>query len=249
MQTISETNGTSNGTYPKLNRPAQYAAAHRAAYPWYRAHLGAYAGVVRQPWGDGVTVEFQRDCDGKSVFVRRDHPELVLAGYIDPSEPLPSDQALVRTCSQTVQAVAVEAGTDAKTLFYAMRAPAAVALEPMTIREAAPVAETPAPAPVAVTEPVSRTAQVGMFLAQGLEKASRTGDAKLARRVSDAAWIVLQGGVTLQADGTALVRSQRDPEVVYRVRGRMCECKDWEKNPTRCCKHTLATVMEQRLAA
>ena len=92
----------------RVNYKAQYATAHRAAYPWYRAHLGAYAGVVRQPWGDGPTVEFQRDSDGKSVFVRRDHPELVLAGYIDPSEPLPSDQALVRTCSQTVQAVEVD---------------------------------------------------------------------------------------------------------------------------------------------
>jgi len=208
MHTIPETNG-----HRKVNHQAQYAAAHRTAYPWYRAHLGAYAGVVRQPWGDGPTVEFQRDSDGKSVFVRRDHPELVLAGYIDPREPLPTDQKLVRTCSQTVQAEAVETGTDA------------------------------------TTAPASRTAQVGMFLAQGLEKASRTGDAKLARRVSDAAWIVLQGAVTLQADGTALVRSQRDPEVVYRVRGRMCECKDWEKNPTRCCKHVLSTVMEQRVAA
>ena len=210
MHTIPETNG-----HRKVNHKAQYAAAHRAAYPWYRAHLGAYAGVVRQPWADGPTVEFQRDSDGKSVFVRRDHPELVLAGYIDPREPLPTDQKLVRTCSQTTQA--------------------------------ASVVETPAPA--AVAAPMSRTAQVGLFLAQGLEQASRTGDAKLARRVSDAAWIVLQGAVTLQADGTALVRSQRDSEVVYRVRGRTCECKDWEKNPTRCCKHTLATVMEQRLAA
>jgi len=197
----------------KVNRPAQYATAHRAASPWYRAHLGAYAGVVRQPWGDGVTVEFQRDCDGKSVFVRRDHPELVLAGYIDPSDPLPSDQALVRTCSQTMQP--------------------------------GPVVE----APVVVTEPASRTAQVGMFLAQGLEKASRTGDAKLARRVSDAAWIVLQGAVAVQADGTALVRSQRDLEVVYRVSGRMCECLDAQQHPERCCKHVLGFVMEQRLAA
>ena len=197
----------------RVNHQAQYAAAHRAAYPWYRAHLGAYAGVVRQPWGDGPTVEFQRDSDGRSVFVRRDHPALVLAGYIDPSDPLPTDQALVRACSQTTQP--------------------------------APVVE----APVVVTEPASRTAQVGMFLAQGLEKASRTGDAKLARRVSDAAWIVLQGDVAVQADGTALVRSQSDHDVSYRVIGRTCTCLAWQKHPMTCCKHTLATVMEQRLTA
>jgi hypothetical protein len=249
MNTIPETNG-----HRKVNHPAQYAAAHRAAYPWYRAHLGAYAGVVRQPWGDSVTVEFQRDSDGRSVFVRRDHPEQVLAGYIDPSEPLPSDQALVRTCSQTVQPGAAETGVDAKTLFYAMRAPAAVALEPMTIREAAPAVETPAPAPVAVTEPVSRTAKLGQMIAAGLDIASRTGNHEQADRLMKAAWIVLNNDVQAQEDGSFLVRSQSDREQVYEVRGRRCSCPDWARHiaqglPTWCCKHRASVALYTRLNA
>jgi len=238
----------------KVQHQTQYAAAHRAAYPWYRAHLGPYAGVVRQPWGDSVTVEFQRDSDGRSVFVRRDHPELVLAGYIDPSDPLPTDQALVRACSQTTQPGAVETGTDAKTLFYAMRQPAAVALEPMTIREAAPVDETPAPAPVATREPASRTAKLGQMIAQGLDIASRTGNQEQADRLMKAAWIILNGDVEPQADGSYLVKSQSDREATYTVSGRKCTCPDWQRHidqglATWPCKHRLSVCYFQRLTA
>jgi len=35
--------------------------------------------------------------------------------------------------------------------------------------------------------------------------------------------IALNGGVTLQADGTALVRSQRDADIQYQVNGH-CDC-------------------------
>lgn len=60
--------------------------------------------------------------------------------------------------------------------------------------------------------------------------------------------IALNGGVTFAADGTALVRSQRDPEVVYTVNGH-CDCPDATRVPDGRCKHRWAKTLTRRALA
>jgi len=112
----------------------------------------------------------------------------------------------------------------------------------------------PAPAPVAVTEPVSRTAQLGQMIAAGLDIASRTGHQEGADRLMKAVWIVLNNDVQAQDDGSFLVKSQTDREQTYRVSGRKCECPDYTRHmaqglPTFACKHRLSVCYFQRLSA
>jgi hypothetical protein len=57
--------------------------------------------------------------------------------------------------------------------------------------------------------------------------------------------LALNGGVAFQADGTALVQSQRDAEVQYRVNGH-CDCPDASRAPEGRCKHRWAKCLTKR---
>lgn len=68
-------------------------------------------------------------------------------------------------------------------------------------------------------------------------------------RISKGLVIALNGGVTLQADGLALVTSQTDGEVVYTVNG-SCECQDAAHGATEGrCKHRWAKTLTVRALA
>jgi hypothetical protein len=65
-------------------------------------------------------------------------------------------------------------------------------------------------------------------------------------RIDGAVAIVLQGDVALNADGTAEVGSQSDPQRVYHVNG-ACECQDAPRAPHGgMCKHRIARGMAIR---
>jgi hypothetical protein len=66
-----------------------------------------------------------------------------------------------------------------------------------------------------------------------------------AARIDRGLVIALNGGVTLQADGTALVQSQKDAEVVYEVNGH-CDCRDAANAPDGRCKHRWAKTLTSR---
>ena len=66
-----------------------------------------------------------------------------------------------------------------------------------------------------------------------------------ADRIDRGLVIALNGGVTLQADGTALVQSQKDAEVVYTVNGH-CDCRDAANAPEGRCKHRWAKTFTSR---
>ena len=57
------------------------------------------------------------------------------------------------------------------------------------------------------------------------------------KRIDKGLVIALNGQVTLCPDGTAQVRSDRDPEVFYTLRSTFCECPDWNNAPQGRCKH------------
>jgi hypothetical protein len=68
-------------------------------------------------------------------------------------------------------------------------------------------------------------------------------------RISKGLVIALNHGATLQADGTALVRSQTEPEIVYTVNGH-CDCADATHGaPDGRCKHRWAKTFTTRALA
>jgi hypothetical protein len=74
---------------------------------------------------------------------------------------------------------------------------------------------------------------------------ARTRYAGEAARIERGLVIALNGGVSLQSDGTALVQSQSDAEVQYRVNGH-CDCPDASRAPEGRCKHRWATCLTRR---
>jgi hypothetical protein len=75
---------------------------------------------------------------------------------------------------------------------------------------------------------------------------ARTRYAGEAARIDRALVIALNGGVTLKADGVALVSSTRDDEVFYIVRDGQCDCPDATRAPEGRCKHRWATCLVKR---
>ncbi len=68
-------------------------------------------------------------------------------------------------------------------------------------------------------------------------------------RIAKGLVIALNHGATLQADGTALVQSQSEPEIVYTVNGH-CDCKDATHGaPEGRCKHRWAKTLTSRAQA
>ena len=65
-------------------------------------------------------------------------------------------------------------------------------------------------------------------------------------RIDSAVALVLAGDVELLSNGSALVGSQADPTLVYRVRSSQCECKDFVRAPAEFCKHRLAVGLYRR---
>jgi len=73
-------------------------------------------------------------------------------------------------------------------------------------------------------------------------------------RVEKAVGLVLQGDIAYDPQtSTALVHSCSDATKVYRVRGKVCECPDYERAPQHLCKHVLGVMflirVQQVLAA
>jgi len=69
-------------------------------------------------------------------------------------------------------------------------------------------------------------------------------------RVEKAVALVLQGDVTLHADGTATVCSATDPTRRYELgtpHEGYCTCKDWEAAPQHLCKHRLGAMIALRV--
>lgn len=66
-----------------------------------------------------------------------------------------------------------------------------------------------------------------------------------AGRISRGHLLALNGHVTLQPDGTALVTSAKDPAVQYQVNGH-CDCYDASRAPAGHCKHVWAKVLVKR---
>ena len=67
-----------------------------------------------------------------------------------------------------------------------------------------------------------------------------------AGRIEKALVIALNHGVTLLPDGTALVTSQSDPEVVYEVRNGQCDCPDFSRAPDGRCKHRFSVCFVKK---
>jgi hypothetical protein len=80
---------------------------------------------------------------------------------------------------------------------------------------------------------------------RGLAAQAATRYAGEAARIDRGLVIALNGGVTLQADGTALVQSQCHAEVVYTVNGH-CDCQDASRAPDGRCKHRWAQTLTSR---
>jgi hypothetical protein len=58
--------------------------------------------------------------------------------------------------------------------------------------------------------------------------------------------LALNGHVTLCPDGTALVRSEKDPDVMYHVAHGLCDCPDGIRAPDGRCKHRYAVCLVQK---
>lgn len=58
--------------------------------------------------------------------------------------------------------------------------------------------------------------------------------------------IALNGGVTLNADGTADVQSASDPEIVYHVAHGTCDCPDFQRAPDGRCKHRFSVCVVKK---
>lgn len=65
-----------------------------------------------------------------------------------------------------------------------------------------------------------------------------------APRIDRGLVIALNDGVTLCAEGMALVQSASDAEIVYRVNGR-CQCRDSARAPEGRCKHRWAVALHK----
>src|SRR5262245_49186963 len=81
---------------------------------------------------------------------------------------------------------------------------------------------------------------------RGLAERARTRYAGEAGRLDRGLVIALNGGVSLKADGTALVSSTRDDEVFYIVRDGQCDCPDHGRAPGCRCKHRFAVFLVKR---
>lgn len=68
-------------------------------------------------------------------------------------------------------------------------------------------------------------------------------------RIDKGLVLALNGHVTLCPDGTALVRSERDPEVTYRVAHSICDCPDGTRAPEGRCKHRYAVCLVRKAQA
>jgi hypothetical protein len=65
-------------------------------------------------------------------------------------------------------------------------------------------------------------------------------------RIEKAVAIVLSGGVTLHADGHAVVASQSRPHTSYSVNG-TCGCPDMAEAPGQWCQHRIAAGIQKRV--
>ena len=74
---------------------------------------------------------------------------------------------------------------------------------------------------------------------------ARTRYAGESARIDRGLVIALNGGVTLQANGVALVRSASNAEIVYTVNGQ-CDCPDAARAPEGRCKHRWAKTFAKR---
>ena len=74
---------------------------------------------------------------------------------------------------------------------------------------------------------------------------ARTRYAGESARIDRGLVIALNGGVTLQANGVALVSSQSHAEIVYAVNGQ-CDCPDATRAPEGRCKHRWAKTFAKR---
>lgn len=81
---------------------------------------------------------------------------------------------------------------------------------------------------------------------RGLADQARTRYAGEEKRLAKALVIALNHGVTFLPDGTALVQSQSDAEIVYEVRHGQCDCKDASRAPEGRCKHRWATCLVRK---
>lgn len=63
------------------------------------------------------------------------------------------------------------------------------------------------------------------------------------KRIERALLLALNGHVTVYPDSTAIVRSERNPEVVYNVRHHHCDCPDWGNAPDGRCKHVVGVAL------
>jgi SWIM zinc finger len=89
------------------------------------------------------------------------------------------------------------------------------------------------------------TVQFDTALRQMADRA-RTRYAGEAARIDRGLVIALNGGVTLKADGVALVSSTRDDEVFYIVREGQCDCPDFSRAPGGRCKHRFAVCLVKK---
>lgn len=81
---------------------------------------------------------------------------------------------------------------------------------------------------------------------RALALAARTRYAGEAVRIEKALVIALNHGVTILPDGTALVTSQSDPEVMYEVRNGVCDCPDFSRAPDGRCKHRFSVCLVKK---
>lgn len=75
---------------------------------------------------------------------------------------------------------------------------------------------------------------------------ARTRYAGEAARIDRALVIALNGGVTLNADGSADVQSCSNAEVVYHVHQGVCDCPDFQRAPGGRCKHRFAVCLVKK---
>jgi hypothetical protein len=69
-----------------------------------------------------------------------------------------------------------------------------------------------------------------------------------ASRIAKAVALVLNGDIAYDpTTSTARVNRCTDATKVYRVRGKGCECPDYERAPQQLCKHLLATMFMLRI--
>jgi len=89
------------------------------------------------------------------------------------------------------------------------------------------------------------TVQFDNALRQMADRA-RTRYAGEAARLDKGLTIALNHGVTFLEDGTALVKSQSDAEIVYEVKAGRCDCPDAERAPEFRCKHRWAACFTKK---